>query len=236
MVRRCGTAPSTRRGWPVQNRDPSARRGRTPRCAASGTERRCSSNASAVDRLVGDPHGVIIGMMDPQPVRDPLRVPRIRPPDVLAPPTDRRPRAARLMISERAAEVEDRAGPGHREGGPDFGTGRSAISTVVERTARSTPAHPPPRMHRHGLGPRINNGPLHRPVTTPGECAMRSPRRWRRRPADCTAHRPGTAARTRTRTDFSGSTPGKAPIRSGGTTGPPGRRRDARRQTRKPLQ
>ena len=36
-----------------------------------------------VDRLVRDPHGLIIGEIDPQPVGDLLRAPRRRPPPVL---------------------------------------------------------------------------------------------------------------------------------------------------------
>ena len=38
-----------------------------------------------VDRLVGDPHGLIIGEVDRQPVRDLLRAPRRRPPPILTP-------------------------------------------------------------------------------------------------------------------------------------------------------
>ena len=37
-----------------------------------------------VDRLVGDPHGLIIGEIDPQPVRDLLGTPRLRPSTILA--------------------------------------------------------------------------------------------------------------------------------------------------------
>ena len=37
-----------------------------------------------VDRLVADAHGLIIGEVDLQPVRDLLRAPRSRPPPVLA--------------------------------------------------------------------------------------------------------------------------------------------------------
>ena len=64
-----------------------------------------------------------------------------------------------LMISDRPAEIDDRAVPGHWEGDLILGLGSSAIGTLVERTTRFTMLLHLPRMEGHGTEKSIKNGP-----------------------------------------------------------------------------
>jgi hypothetical protein len=149
-----------------------------------------------------------------------------------------------LVISERPAEAEDRAVPGHWEGDLIIGTGQSAIGTLVERTTRFTMLLHLPRMDGYGLEPRVKNGPalagrgagavkdaIIGTITTLPELLRRS-LTWDRgkelaqhaqlridtglQSTSPTRTAPGNAAPTRTRTDSFASTSQRARTCRGG--------------------
>ena len=157
-----------------------------------------------VDRLVGDPHRLIIGEVDPQPAGDLLRAPRRRPPPVLPARPCRRPFHARppgpAPASRRAG---DRAGQpvlhvlAQRVVGGELGRLRAPGAPLGVPLRGRRPVLQPPAARR-GVAAQLPRDRRRRPAQPagdlaharcPGAAAARSP------PARRTTDTAPTAAR-----------------------------------------